>query len=188
MQNNNNSQLAAPLSSGSAVEIKTGHLYHYPEGRGWCRHGLLRAEERRDGSLILVDTYWGSAQDFPRNWHTPEEVAGKVEFMLDLSNAKQVYREEFDRYKDKDRAYIPIGGGREQLWVRKDAKPNPALIEDQLRAKLSSAESNLRMAQWAIERAQEELAEFLTAHSPDGEGASNAAGSDSGDSRDKGRL
>lgn len=142
--------------------MKTGELYRYPEGLGWCRHGLLLVEETRDGLLRLRDTYW-SGHGIDDNFWKPEELVGKIEFVLDLSNARKTTRHEFDQFREEDRAYIPRGGHHEECWVRKDAEPDPVLIEDQLRCQIATAESDLRSAQFGLELARKALSDFLEA-------------------------
>jgi hypothetical protein len=142
--------------------MKAGELYRYPEGRGWCRHGLLLVEESRDGRLVLRDTYWSGHSMDDTLWK-PEQLEGRIEFVLDLSNARKTNRHEFDRFREEDRAYIPMGGHREECWVRKDAEPDPALVEDQIRCEVETAKSALRSAQFGVELAEKRLAEFLKA-------------------------
>jgi hypothetical protein len=138
--------------------MKAGELYRFPDGWGHCHHGLLRVYETSHG-LRLIDTYWGSIGDGTA-WK-PEEVSGKIEFILDLSSARFVRREEFEQYLEKDRAHIPVGGGAEQFWVSQGASPDPQLIENQLRAKVDEAERAIKAATWNLRHTSIRLGEFL---------------------------
>jgi hypothetical protein len=140
--------------------MKAGELYRYaPDANKWCRHGLRFIAER-GGHLWALDTYWGVADWLHCDALPAEQIAIDLEFLLDLSNAEIVTRDRYERYAEKDRAYVPMGSVDATCWVSKSAKPDPQKCREWLRLKLGGAEATLRGAEHRVERAKRELDEF----------------------------
>jgi hypothetical protein len=138
--------------------MKARELYRYaPDAGKWCRHGLRRIVSER-GQLYAIDTYWDDwSNGDPRR---VEEIQKDLEFVVDLSAARKVSRDVYERFAEKDRAWIPMGGGSEQYWVSTSATPNPENTRAWLQSKLKHAQSDLRVAQNRVNWAEDELAQF----------------------------
>lgn len=133
-------------------EPKEGELYDLKDGHGWCRHGLVKIHAHSRHGLIAADTYWGGPRfgAFEDNWHLVDKVRDRLTFILDLNNARDSHKDEWEVYADEDRAYIPQGGNGARWYVRKDARPNyprqVARLEGLIRQERSRAESSTRWA------------------------------------------
>ncbi len=139
------------------VKIIEHGLYRLKDGGGWCRHGLIRVIRREDAGLIAVDTYWHASYSV-RDFYDPETIKDRLEFIIDLSKCRKTVEHEWTQFADKDRTYIPMGGGSAQWLVRKDAKPFPARQIEQLEFELERLRSKMETAKWDIERKENELA------------------------------
>jgi hypothetical protein len=137
--------------------ITPGMVFYYPEGHGWCRHGILKAEES-NGRIVLRDTYWGLGSDTIRYY--PDDLDGKIEFAIDLTNARKVGREEFERFREGDRLFIPIGGGSEQCWVSGSAMPDSELVESQHRRWIEEAKVSIDAAKRNLAWREREYSEW----------------------------
>ena len=139
-------------------------LYRYPEGAGWCRHGLvvvLNVGTKDKPDLIAVDTYWGMSPNYgalERNFYQAEKVKDKLEFVIDIAACRDSNDHEFLQYDEADRAYIPAGGGSARWLVRKDARPSIDLQLKQLYSEVARAESAIESAIYEIKRKHEEIA------------------------------
>ena len=146
-----------------------GELYEFKReirekfiGDGWCRHGMLTIQtaksELKGEYFIGVDTYWGDKSDrMTSNWWPWDEIAGHVDFVLDLNKAKEVHRELFETFEDKDRAWIPQGGRSERFYVLKTAKPSVALQIEQIKISIRHSKERIQTETWNIERKEKEL-------------------------------
>ena len=150
-------------------EPKEGELYRLAGGDGWCRHGIVRianigTEEKPD--LVAVDTYWGAPNlgALGRNFYpiTPA-FKERMTFMLDLSMARKTYDDEYEVYADEDRAYIPMGGGSAQWWVRKDAKPSYPRQVERLERLIRNERAQAECSARAADRYEKELRELRDA-------------------------
>lgn len=148
-------------------EPKEGELYRLEGGHGWCRHGLVIIRATAKGELIACDTYWGGfpgSSGMSRDWYTVAEVRERLTFLIDMNTARECYKDEHEVYADEDRAWIPMGGGRERYLVRKDAKPyyprQVARLDRLIREERSRAET----AAWAAARYEKDLQELRDAH------------------------
>lgn len=127
-----------------------------PVHHGWCKHGIFQIENI-GGTLLAVDTYWGSLNSDSHRY-TVSRIASDLEFMIDTEDATVTHRENFNRYADCDRAYIPIGGSGERYFVRKGATPDKDRNRAQLEEKVRSLESDIRFATGQLADAKRELA------------------------------
>ena len=148
-----------PDKSEAGREFKDGQLYRLADGGGWCRHGLVMIQKYGD-KLIAMDTYWGAPDGsvFNNGWYQLDHVLDRLEFVLDLTKARKVYRDEFDVYADKDRAYIPTGGGSERFFVALDATPSLNRQREKLESEIASLESRIEWDGRTLERKRTELA------------------------------
>lgn len=160
-------------------EPQEGELYRFNGGAGWCRHGLVyivnvgRAEQ---SDLIGVDTYWGLAPNFgalERNFYGLASIKDKIEFVLDLKTAREVYEDEWEVYADEDRAWLPPGGGREHYFVRKAAQPVYARQVARYQRLIAEERSKAECALSTANRYAQQLQDLQAArvHSPAKHGA-----------------
>lgn len=106
------------------MDFKPGQLWRNadPRGNGWCKHGIVRIVQNRDGVMIAHDTYWGDPSG--NGYHRPaEDIRQHLTFMVDTLECRLGDRREFEVFADEDKAYLPIGGGGERYYIRNDAKP-----------------------------------------------------------------
>ena len=146
------------------MDLIENGLYRYPDGAGWCRHGLvvvLNVGTADKPDLIAVNTYWGTAPNYgalERNFHSAEKIKGKLEFVIDLSACRDSNEHEWLQYDEKDRAYIPNGGGSARWLVRKDARPSIDLQLKQLYSEVARAKSQIESAICDIAGKHEQIA------------------------------
>lgn len=138
-------------------EMKPNMVFRYGTG-DWCRHGLAITQMHGE-YLIATDTYWRDPSSDPISLSTLESA----DFLGNLDDFRKSSREECDVYEAADSIFIPIGGGGEQNWLRKSAKPSREKSLAQIAHKIECAESTIRMAKWEIERLQEVQAKWLAA-------------------------
>lgn len=142
--------------SGMAI-IENG-LYELKDGHGWCRHGLVRTQHTETRGMIAVDTYWGDRE--AADWYPVSEVEHRLRFIIDLRRCRPSIRHEWEQYEDADRAYIPVGGGREQFLVAGDARPSPARQAAQLKAEIAHLQSEIEWDRRELARKERELAQL----------------------------
>lgn len=134
--------------------IIVGGLYRLPSDYcGWCKHGIATIIER-DGILCAYDTYWGGSG---RSVYKVSDIKGKLKFLIDMNHAEKVDKELYYQYEEKDRAYIPVGGGSAQYLVDKRAEPSLQLQIDQLYGKIESEERGIKSALWSIRLLERDL-------------------------------
>jgi hypothetical protein len=144
--------------------FKEGQIWrsNNPEHHGWCRHGLMRIESKDNGELYAVDTYWGKYSG-ERRTYKPEVIASDLEFVIDLTECRKSHKDEYERYAVADRAYIPMGGGSEQYFVRIEAKPDSTLVRDQLEAKAKNLRGDIEWNTRQLAEIEAKLAEMAVA-------------------------
>jgi hypothetical protein len=138
-------------------EMKPNMVFRYA-GSSWCRHGLAITKMQGD-YLIATDTYWRDPNMDPVSLSALESA----EYLGNLDEFQKSSREECERFEDGDSIFIPIGGGSEQNWLRKSAKPSREKSLVQIAYKIERAESTIRMAKWDLEQLQKEQAKWLEA-------------------------
>lgn len=124
------------------ADIRPGMLCEGPFDYGWCSHGISRIATDSWGVLWAYDTYWGSFGPDRRRALVSESY-GELRLILDLNAARRVDREVFERYRDEDRAYIPVGGGSEEFWVRKGVAPDSQRVIQQLKQQIDDLRSDI---------------------------------------------
>lgn len=134
-------------------EIIENGLYRLPGTEGHCRHGLVRIVRGRTGNLLAVDTYWGYGDAIE-----VDAVKDRLEFIIDLSKTKVVDSRTWAQYEEKDRAYIPIGGGSERYLVLEDPKPSLEKRLNQLFEEVRVARDEIEYAIRTIANKHEEIA------------------------------
>ena len=137
--------------------MKENELYELPGSYGWCRHGLVVIQKYCE-RLIAVDTYWGRPETFGHTWYEIDEVRDKLKFILDLTTARKVYRDEWDVFADSDRAHIPVGSSSEQYYVRNGALPSPTKQIAKLEREISEVEASMTFAQNRLKEHRQALA------------------------------
>ena len=115
----------------------------------WCKHDIVKAEIEC-GKFIFVDTYWASRSH--STVYKFEQVKDMLVFAIDCNYVKEVNDFEYDMYDDKDKLYIPIGGGSEKLLVDSRVEVNRDKVKELLEWQLSAYESNERIARNNHER------------------------------------
>ena len=140
------------------MKIIENGLYKLPGTHGHCRHGLVRTLRGRTGNLIAVDTYWNDGDAIE-----VDAVKDRLEFIIDLSRCVETDSRTWNLYEEKDRAYIPIGGGSERYLVLKDAKPSIEKQIEQLREEVRKARNEIEFGINDIARKHEEIALLLHA-------------------------
>lgn len=115
------------IKDGDIFKIKYEHIK-----RTWCRHNIVIAREQKDGSVYLIDTYWGSGDGSYR----PEDLEGKTEYIGNIHEYRDAYPREFEQFGEGERFFIPMGGGGERRLVKKSATPDKELIRRQLETEI----------------------------------------------------
>ncbi|MFH1741196.1 MAG: hypothetical protein ABIH23_19510 [bacterium] len=146
------------------TKLKANCLYRLRDNRyhGHCRHGLVIVKENC-GTLIAVDTYWGGSGGSDNTMYPPESVEEFAEFVMDMTHAKQVDERTWRQYADKDRGFIPTGGGSEKWLVDSRAKPVVEQQLDQLRYEISRCEDRIRHEAWSIQSKADEIEKLVEA-------------------------
>ena len=115
----------------------------------WCKHDIVKAEKECD-AFVFVDAYWASRSN--STVYKFEQVKDMLVFAIDSNFIKEVNDFEFDMYDDKDKLYIPVGGGSVRRLVDTRAEKNKDKIKELLEWKLHSYESDERIARNNRER------------------------------------
>jgi hypothetical protein len=116
----------------------------------WCRHNLLIAVKAftPNPTLSLVDTYQSGSAGTSSGVYSFEEVKGRLIYLFDLNNARDVSKREWQDYSKKDRVYIPIGGQAERWLIDTRAKKSKActisMLEEVIAHLKSTIEFDLR--------------------------------------------
>lgn len=130
----------------------------------WCREGTALATERRDGSTLILDTYWGSMSD--AHVLTDAELAtAELIFNVgdydELDQYRSGSREQWLRYAPEDRQRITSQHGLQCRWfIRKDASESLATQIENAREAVRDAEGKVESAQWRLDWAKRDLAEL----------------------------
>jgi len=134
--------------------MRPGDVFRYQPESTWCHDGWAIAEERRDGRVVLVDTYWGASGGTVVNPREPE-------FQFNLSDYETKRNGEWERYAPADRRYIPQHSGYQTvLLVRKGATPDLTTEIENARERVTEAEQNVSSAEWSLKMARRDLAEL----------------------------
>jgi len=141
--------------------MKSNLLFKHGQS-GWCRHGLVLTYDNGHG-LYAADTYWGSSSD---NKIDLTELERDGEFIADLDEFRKSNRNEWYRYAEKDRVWIPVGGRSEQYLVRTDAKPDTKNAIAQIASEIEEWQSKKRSAEWHIDELHNELAAYVNVEEP----------------------
>lgn len=128
--------------------------------RWWCREGMALAVEWVDGSVHLLDTYWGSSGD---RHHLSTGEIGTAEFLFNTQDCVVVRgRDEWASYHPDDRYVLKSQHGLQNtLYVRKGAAKDHGTQVENAREAVTEAESQLRSAQFHLDRVNRDLTELL---------------------------
>lgn len=137
------------------MNVQSGDVVRYGDS-GWCVHGI--AVVRGEGeNLWAADTYWNdTSHTVPLDKLEGKEIIGSITTF----STHVPYPYEFDDYADRDKFYIPIGGGSAQTWVRKDTPPDTEKVAVRLRHKLQKAHDQVKYAARDVEWCTKELIWF----------------------------
>ncbi len=119
----------------------------------WCKHNLLIAS-KKSGKWVFTDTYWSSYQDQTR--YGFDEIKDRITFEFDMNFAKGVILEEYDQYDDKDKFWIPMGGGSQRYLIDSRAKKSKEKVIELLEYRISSYQSKIKSLQYDIDHNIEE--------------------------------
>lgn len=137
-------------------DLRPGDVVRYEPKSTWCHDGYAIAELRRDGQLVLVDTYWSGGSD--------GAVVGPdvpYELLFNLADYEEKPAYVWERYAPADRQYIPKHAGyRTVHLVRKGATPDLSTQIENARERVTEAEDKLRTAQNDLDWRRRELAEL----------------------------
>ena len=159
---------------GDETKWQAGDVVHYEPGPAfpgqtdvrWCREGTAIAGANRDGSVTLVDTYWG-IRDGQSHALTDDELAtAELRFNLadydELNRYDRGARQEWEKYAPADRERVTSQHGLQSRWfVRKGAAEDHATIVQNARDRLAEAESALESARYSVESRLRDLDELL---------------------------
>jgi hypothetical protein len=150
----------------SEMTLQIGDVVRYGDS-GWCQHGIAMVKGS-DYHMWAADTYWDdTSHEVPLECLEGKDVIGNI-----ITFSPHVpYPYEYEDYAEKDKFYIPIGGGSSQEWVRKDTPPDPEKVATRLRYKLQLAHNKVRSAAQDVEYRTKELMKFehkLAEYAPKG--------------------
>lgn len=141
------------IRPGDIFKIKYEHIT-----QTWCRHNIVIAREQHDGTIMLVDTYWGSGRSEFGGVYTHADLEGKADFIGNLDEYRIAHDREFDQYSQEDRFYIPQGGGGEMRLVKKAATPSKDLVKQQLASEIDSLKHRIEWDKRTLAEKEAELA------------------------------
>lgn len=141
------------MSAQTVAGLRAGDVVRYePESR-WCRDGYAIARERRDGSLVLFETYWSSGGD--DNIVAPDVY----EVLFNLGDYEEKPAYVWETFAAADRQYIPKHSGyRTVHLVRKGATPDLPTQIGNARERVTEAKDALRSALHKLDWRRSELA------------------------------
>lgn len=139
--------------------MSEGDVYTYTPAQRHCAEGLAIEDERGR----LYDWFWGSSRDsmldkvVSRDTADLELIANLNDYELTPLGGRETNR----NYAPEDRLVITSQHGLQRTYyIRKGSKPDLATKVANARAYLATTESELRSAQFRVQRAQEELSEL----------------------------
>lgn len=145
-----------------------GDVVRYTPESTWCREGIAIAQDyaRPNGRLVLLDTYWGSAEPRPLT----DAEADTAELMFKLADYDELDRyshespSRWDKHAPADRQIITHQHGLQRRWfIRKGAQPDWATQIDNARRSVAEREDEADRARRAVEWATEELTRVIAA-------------------------
>lgn len=143
--------------------MKANLLFKYGQS-GWCRHGLVLTVDEGRG-LYAADTYWRNG--YPSGGVDLAELEANGTFIADLDEFRKSDRNEYHRYAEADRVWIPIGGASERYLVRTNAKPDATLAVQQIKCEIEHWQAQKRSAEWHISELENEMDTYLVMARPD---------------------
>lgn len=128
--------------------------------RFWCREGLAIGHERPDGTVVLLDTYWGGSGD--RHCLLDDELE-TVRFQFNLDDYETVrYESDWMMYHPDDRQIVTSQHRLQNtFYVRQGAAKNLDTQIENARAEVEASESKVKMAQWSLECDRRALAALI---------------------------
>lgn len=118
----------------------------------WCREGLALAHGRHDGTVVLVDTFWGGAGAGDNHVLTDTE-RGTAELIFNTGDYDELDRYDrgshfiWEKYAPEDRAIITSQHGLQFRWfIRKGASEHLPTQIANARAAVAEAERELSSA------------------------------------------
>jgi hypothetical protein len=145
--------------------LKPGDVLHYVPSQHHCREGTAFVLD--DGRV--VDTFWHSYRcDGDAHYLTSAELAtAGVRFNVNDyepldPHSPHASRGEWETYHPDDRGYITSQQGLQQeLFIRRDAKPDLGTRISNAQAEVEKVEAEVRSAQRQLEWRREDLAKLL---------------------------
>jgi hypothetical protein len=139
----------------TTMTFRPGDVVRYEPENRWCHDGYAIAEKRRDGQVILVDTYWNSGASLG----TVEPLV--YEHLFNLADYDVQPAHVWETFAPADRQYIPKHSGYQTVHlVRKGATPDLATRISNAQDRVDEAESALRSAERTLAWRRRELADL----------------------------
>lgn len=144
--------------------FKKNDVVSYRPSDNWCRHGLaVILNTGDDGWGYAKDTYWGVADRGDYGWLCEHDLK-EAKLIGNLDEFEPDKYQEPKDYREEDHFWIPMGGGSEQNWYRKGAKPDPNLVCVRLVYQVEKSQNEIEYAarkrDWSIKELNEHIAEY----------------------------
>jgi hypothetical protein len=123
----------------------------------WCKNWTFTVSEY-DGEYVMRDTYWNSGDSL--HFTLTDETFDEFTFLFDYAKVTKVSTATWYEYNECDRYWAPDDSGGMycggSYYIKKEARPSKALKREILLAKLKSAEQDICMIQYDIERLEKD--------------------------------
>lgn len=141
------------------MDLREGDVIRYRPRTNHCREGMAVVERSRDGSMIVLDTFW--THDRAR----VELTEGEYEVLFNLAGYYLFERgqRQWFRYAPADRARVTHQHGcQADYYILKGATEDRVTVLENARAELAEAKVKLESAIWHRDACQR-LVDHLTA-------------------------
>lgn len=145
------------------MSFKKNDVITYRGGPDWCRHHIA-VILGGDGWGYARDTYWGIGDVYSDSGWLREQDVISPRLIGNIDDFEPNKYLDPRYYRDEDKFWIPVGGGSEQNWFRKNAQPDPALIYARLVYQVEKSERAMLSAQSSRDYAVRELNKHIAEH------------------------
>ena len=150
------------MTEQTITAFREGDVVDYNSERRdrWCREGVAVATPHRDGTLMLVDTYWGGFGSDQHVLTATETATAQVRF--NLNDYEEITasgaRDRWLKYAPADRDIVTSQHRLQaKYFIRRGATEDLPTQILNAEERLEEARSQLESAQWRVEWAERDL-------------------------------
>ena len=107
----------------------------------WCKNWTFRCNKHKDGTAVMVDTYWGDGDGGGRE--VTDENIDEFKFIFDFRDVEKIRPGVADEYREEDVYHVSTDSGGMycggNYYVKVDAKPSIDLQIEKAEAEFENA-------------------------------------------------